>query len=104
MRFAIAISLTFAAFTFAACGHDHEEEGFDTFQACFDDHHTEEALPTAQAIVICCLDHPIGGVSEVCGATAASCTTYVTANLTAASATSAEVTTACTDYETQKGQ
>ena len=87
----------------AACDHDHDEEGFDTFQACFDDHHTEESLPTQQAIVICCLEHPIAGVTEVCGANAASCMTYLGTNLSTSSATSAEITAACTDYETQKG-
>lgn len=106
MRFAIAICLSFAAFAFVACDdHDHDEpEPFDTFQDCFDDHHTEEALPTQQAIVICCLEHPIAGVTEVCGDNAASCMTYLATNLSTSSATSAEVTAACTDYETQKNQ
>ncbi len=102
MRFAIAICLSLAAV--AACDdHDHDKpEPFDTYQQCFDEHHTEESLPTQQAIVICCLEHPIAGVTEVCGASAASCMTYLATNLSTSSATSTEITAACTDYETQK--
>lgn len=97
--------LAFAALLLlTAChDHDHEHEGFDTFQACFDEHHTAESLPTQQAIVICCLDHPIDGATEVCGTTAADCATYLGTNLASTSATQTEVTTACDDYITQKG-
>jgi hypothetical protein len=97
--------LAFAAvlFCFAAC-HDHGEEPFDTYQACFDDHHGgAENLPVQEAIVVCCLEHPIAGHTEVCGATAADCMTYLTQNLSSTSATPADVTAACADYETQKG-
>ncbi len=88
------------ALALVAC-HDHEE-GFDTFQDCYVDHHEEEALPVGEAIVVCCLDHPIGGkTGTVCGATAADCVTYITANTTGP--TSDEIMAACTDYETQKG-
>ncbi len=94
--------LAFAALLFCvACGHDHDEEGFDTFQACYDDHHNEEMLGIQEAIVVCCLDHPISGVSEVCGADATSCVTYLSTNLSGP--TQAEVMAACTEYETQKG-
>lgn len=93
----------FASLLLSACGDDGgDSESFDTFQDCFDDHHVEESLPTKEAIVICCLDHPIAGVTEVCGATAATCETYLGTNLDTASATSTEVTEACTDYEMQK--
>lgn len=105
MRFAIAISLTVAAFAFTACGSDNPgPEAFATFQACFDAHHTEESLPTQESIVVCCLEHPIAGVTQVCGADAAACMTYLATNLSTSSATSAEVTASCTDYVTQKGQ
>ncbi len=97
MRFTIALVLFLSA-----CSHDHDE-GFDTFQDCFDDHHGAESLPVGESIVICCLDHPIAGVSEVCGATATTCEAYIGANLDTASATSTEVTAACADYEMQKG-
>lgn len=98
MRFTLV-----TCFLLAACSHDHDAEGFDTFQDCFDDHHEAESLPVGESIVICCLDHPIAGVSEVCGATAATCETYLATNLATTSATMAEVTAACTDYEMQKG-
>lgn len=96
MRFA------FAAFLFLAACHSHDHDGYATFQACFDEHTTVESLPVPQAIVICCLDHPVNGVSEVCGADANSCKTYLSTNLASTSATTAQVDAACADYATQK--
>jgi hypothetical protein len=96
MRFVFA-----ALFCLAAC-HDHDHDGYATFQACFDEHTMEESLPFQEAVVVCCLDHPVNGVSEVCGATAAECVTYLGANLTS-TATQTEIMTACTEYITQKG-
>jgi hypothetical protein len=73
---------------------------FPTYEDCFTDHHVTESFPVQQAIEICCIDHPIGGaaMNTVCGATAASCEAYVTANLMASDATAAEITAACADY------
>ena len=73
---------------------------FDTFQACWDDHHVNEGFTVQRAIEICCIDHPIGRTAQnkVCGETDAACQTYVTANLSPGSATAAEVMTACGDY------
>lgn len=96
MRTALAVLL----FCVAAC-HDHEHSDFDTIQGCYDEHHNNEMLGVQQSIVVCCLDHPIGGDSEPCGATAADCVTFLTANLTGP--TAAEVQTSCTEYVTQKG-
>lgn len=86
-----------------ACGHDHasDAEPFDTLQDCFDDHHNHESLPTDQSIVICCLDHPIAGVLEACGATQAECETFVGTNLDDA-VMSVDIAAACADYVTQK--
>jgi hypothetical protein len=98
----MVMRLVFAALLFCVACHDHEHEGFDTFQACFDDHAVEESLPFQEAVVVCCLDHPIDGVSEACGATAADCVTYLGANLTS-TATQADVQAACTEYIAQKG-
>ncbi|HEU4612286.1 MAG TPA: hypothetical protein VFS15_09430 [Kofleriaceae bacterium] len=99
MRYVLAAVLLFSF----ACGDDGGgEEAFPTFQECFDDHHVEEALPTQKAIVVCCLEHPINGVTQVCGDTAADCEAYLATNLDATSATQTEVTAACADYETQK--
>ena len=95
MRFALAALL----FCFAC--HDHEHEGFATFQACYDDHHTSEMLGIQESIVVCCLDHPIDGHSEVCGTTAAACEAYLMQNVTGP--TMAEITASCAEYITQKG-
>jgi len=104
MRTLSIVSILFLS-TLAACDdHDHGAEPYATFQACFDEHATAEALPHAQAITICCLEHPIGGVTEVCGTTAAACEAYLGTNLTSGSATPAEVTAGCADYVTQRGQ
>lgn len=89
-----------ACLLFAAC-HSHSHDDYATLEACFDEHTVEESLPIREAIVICCLDHPIGGVSEVCGADHVACEAYVHANLP--SVQTADVTAACVDYETQKG-
>src|SRR5262245_32305062 len=96
------IGLLGLVFAFA-CGHSHEGDAFATYQECFDEHHGHEALPVQEAIVVCCLEHPINGVKPVCGNTAAECSTYLGANLSQTSATQAEVTAACADYITQKG-
>ncbi|HUS28983.1 MAG TPA: hypothetical protein VMZ53_10740 [Kofleriaceae bacterium] len=99
MRFALAILST--AFLFAACGGD-EEESYDTYKACFDDHHNVESLPVDQAIVVCCIEHEIGGAAKntLCGGDSAACTTYVTAQL-GQSATTAEISAGCTTYQSQ---
>lgn len=91
----------------AACSSSTKADAdpFDTFQLCFDDHTstTGDHLPADQAIAVCCLDHPIGGnaAGVVCGTDAASCTTYVTANSTSIAA--ADISSGCTEYQTQKG-
>jgi hypothetical protein len=93
----------------SACGDNGDDgvdaEPFDTYQACFDDHHGEEGFSAQKAITICCLDHPIGNndAGVVCGATEATCDTYVTANVVSADVVAADITAACTDYVTQKG-
>jgi hypothetical protein len=101
MRFAFVF-----AFTFAACGGDDapDEDPFDTYQMCFDEHHVTESFDVQKSITICCLDHPIGSSPKnvVCGETATTCMTYVNANLSPAPAAS-DVTAACADYITQRG-
>ena len=104
MRFAFLF-----AFTFAACGDNGggvDNDPFDTYQMCFDEHHGgAEMFDVQKSITICCLDHPIGSSPKnvVCGDTAMSCQTYVTANLTPTSAMAADITAACADYITQRG-
>lgn len=98
LRFAL-VSLVLAA-----CGGNSNmgAESFPTFQACYDEHHTMEMLSTQCAIEICCIDHPIGSakMNVVCGATASSCSAYVTPNLTDSTDTmlGSDITTACQHY------
>jgi hypothetical protein len=95
-------SLLALPFVLAACGgddgNDEDAEEFPTLQACFDEHHNMESLPTDQAIVVCCTDHPIAGVHPSCGATAMDCETHVDSELDDTSATADEITTACQEY------
>jgi hypothetical protein len=88
-----------ALFAFA-CGHSHDD--YASFQSCYDEHIVAEALPINEAIVVCCLDHPINGNETPCGATAPECVTFLGANLTT-TATSTELETICDEYITQKG-
>jgi hypothetical protein len=83
-----------------ACGTD-PPASFPTYQACFDDHAMVEMLPVQEAIVVCCIDHPIAGLKPACGATKADCINYLTANLNQTSASTVDVMDACTDYITQ---
>jgi hypothetical protein len=98
---AIAVSI-------AACGSDTaaDRDPFATYQACFTEHAVTESFPAPKAITICCLDHAIGAAAAgvVCGATAATCETYVGANLMGSDASGAEITAGCTDYIAEKGR
>jgi hypothetical protein len=105
------ISLALATLcSLAACGggggSGEDNDPFDTYQACYDEHHTTENFATPKAIEICCIDHPIGTqmMNVVCGDTAATCETYVTANLMdpSDSTLSADITSACTSYVTDR--
>lgn len=77
-----------------------DADPFDTFQACWDEHHSVESFSVQHAIEICCISHPIGSdpPNVVCGDTAATCTTYVTANLTSPDLMAGDISAACTDY------
>ena len=86
----------------AACGDSAPDaDPFDTLQACFDEHHNQESLPVQQAIVVCCLDHPIAGVHPSCKDSQTDCVANVRAELTAATL-DADITAACTTYLSQK--
>lgn len=111
IRTILIASLLALPIAVAACGDDGgapDADPFDTFQMCFDEHHVTESLSVNNAIVICCLDHPIAGVHPSCGDTAAACVAQISGtdtvhNLSSTSATPDEVMAACTDYITQKG-
>jgi len=90
-------AIALALFAFACHEHDYE-----TFQACYDEHTTAENLPFHEAVVVCCLDHPLPDNDQPCGQTAPECITFLDANLTS-TATSTEIEAACDEYVTQKG-
>jgi hypothetical protein len=105
MRIATAfvVALCSLPLVLAACSDDKEDaEAFATLQACFDDHHGgEESLSVANAITVCCLDHPIAGVHPSCKDTAADCIAHVDAELDS-TVTATDIQAACTDYINQK--
>jgi hypothetical protein len=81
------------------------DETYATFQACWDEHTTVETFSAQKAIEVCCIVHPIGSepANMVCGTTASSCETYVSANLSTSSATADDVTAACSAYVVDRG-
>jgi len=103
MRIASIVVSLVLPLVLATCGDSKPEDAdpFDTLQACFDEHHNMETLTVQQAIVVCCLDHPIAGVHPSCKDTPADCMTHVRAELTAATS-DADITAACAIYVTQK--
>ncbi len=83
-----------------ACS-DPAPEAYPTYQECFDDHTEVEKLPVMEAIVVCCIDHPIAGTKPACGLTKPDCINYLTANLDQTSASTVEVMDSCAEYITQ---
>ncbi len=80
MRFFNAVIAASFVFATASCGGGEEgEEAYATFADCYVDHAVAEALPPDEAIVICCLEHPIGddGANVVCGESAQECVDFV---------------------------
>ena len=85
------------------CGDDgHEPKPYSTYQACFDVHVEAEQLAPVDAILACCLEHPIADAQPACGDTAPDCITYLTANLNQTSASTVEKQDACAAYEQQR--
>jgi hypothetical protein len=100
---ALCASLLAFPLVLAACGSsdDADAEPFDTLADCYDDHHNVEMLTIQEAIVVCCLDHPIAGVHPSCGDTQPACATHVTTEL-GTTVTDPDVQAACTTYIDQK--
>lgn len=86
----------------AACGGDDPPEAFPTYQACFDNRTMEAAVLVPDAIVECCLDHPIGGLTFACGTTTPDCINYLTINLNQTSASEIEKMDSCAAYVREK--
>ena len=102
MRIASIVLSLSLPFVLAACGDSEKDaDPFDTLQACFDEHHNMESLTVQQAIVVCCLDHPIAGVHPSCKDSQTDCVAHVRAELTAATL-DADIAAACTTYLSQK--
>lgn len=106
MRLRFVSAIFISAITFGlGCGDNGDDgpddEPFNTFQACFDEHHgADEGFDVHDAIEVCCIDHPIGGEDKnvVCGETAADCEAFVDANLDGSDVTEDDITSACEDY------
>lgn len=81
----------------SGCGED-PPESFPTYQECFDNRTMEAAQLVPDAIVMCCLDHPIGGMTSACGPTTPDCINYLTANLSQTSASTTEKMDSCAAY------
>ncbi|HSN26419.1 MAG TPA: hypothetical protein VLT45_09040 [Kofleriaceae bacterium] len=89
-----------------------DADPFDTFAACYDEHHNMESFSVQHTITICCIDHPIGGqpANVVCGSDANACVAYVSMWVGSAGsggsgttdATPADIQAACTDYINQR--
>jgi hypothetical protein len=97
----IVISLAALSLTLTACNNSEpvDADPFDTLQACYDEHHGgTEHLPIQQAIVTCCLDHPIAGMNApTCLGTQVDCVNHVRAGLDP-SILDADINAACTTY------
>lgn len=87
----------------AACSDD-PPEAFPTYQECFDSRTMEAAQLIPDALVQCCLDHPIGGLTSACGETTPDCINYLTTNLNQTSASTIEKMDACASYVQKKNQ
>ncbi len=107
MRISHALFASFVTLGLAlgACSSNSpaDNDPFTTLQACYDDHHSgTDHLPIQQAIVTCCLDHPIGGMAApTCLDTQADCVAHVRAALDP-SILDADITAACMIYISQK--
>jgi hypothetical protein len=96
----VLVTLFALSLVTSACSDDKQEDAdpFDTLAACFDEHHNVESLTVQQAIVVCCLDHPINGVHPSCTSTQADCVTHVNTELSSEALVAADVQAACTTY------
>lgn len=95
MRHALILALSL---TLGCGGGDSEEEAYDTLEDCFIDHVEVDTLPVVEALIVCCLEHPIAGVAPSCGATQDECEVHVGDEIAPADATDQEVIDACTGY------
>lgn len=100
MKLAVAL-FSLVVIGSVGCGDD-PPKAYPTYQGCFDDRTMAGKLPVQDAIVACCLEHPIMDVSPACGDTKPDCINYLTNNLNQTSASTTDVMDACTEYVSQK--
>jgi hypothetical protein len=96
-----AVLFTMAVVASIGCGDD-PPKSYPTYQMCFDDLTMAKMMLVPDAIVMCCLDHPINGMSPACGDIKADCINFLTANLMQTSASTTEVMDSCAEYISQK--
>jgi hypothetical protein len=98
------LGLLFTVPLVAACsgGDKKDADAFDTLQACYDEHHNVESFSVHDAIVVCCIDHPIGpsGEHPSCKTTQTDCATHVHTEIPSVS--DADVQAACMTYLAMK--
>ena len=96
-----AVLFTIAVVASVGCGSD-TVQSYPTYQMCFDDATMAKKMLVPDAIVMCCLDHPINGVMPACGDTKPDCINFLTANLSQTSASTTDVMDSCAEYISQK--
>jgi hypothetical protein len=60
---------------------DDPVKSYDTYQMCFDDLTEKEGVMVVDAILSCCIEHPIAGEKPACGADEPACINFLTDNL-----------------------
>jgi len=83
------------------CGEDGPKE-FPSYQECFDELTLDDGRMKIDAIVACCLEHPINGTAPSCGADQSECINYLTVNLAQTDADITVQTEACTAYLSER--
>jgi hypothetical protein len=90
--------ILFTLLLVSACKSD-PVKSYDDFQACFDDQTLNDpALIAVDKILLCCLDHPIGGVTPACKTTKAECINFLTDNLKQTDASVVDLMDGCQMY------
>ncbi|HET9627003.1 MAG TPA: hypothetical protein VFP84_36840 [Kofleriaceae bacterium] len=80
--FASAVLASLCALAACSSNNDTKEKRYCTLRSCVADHAAGEAPGVQDAIVTCCIDHPIGDADDTaahpsCGQSAADCTDHV---------------------------
>lgn len=98
MRFLACVVLGLFA---VGCSDDGPKE-FETYQGCYDELTLQDNRMKIEAIVACCLEHPIAGTAPSCGDDQSACINYLTVNLAQTDADITAKSEACTAYIMQR--